>query len=186
MKSLICQWFVVAGLAAGASLNALADAPAGQVDFSKFAQPGKGGEFVEILVKSNLLSMAAQIVEKEEPEVAKLLRSVQLVHINVVGLTDDNRSEMEKRVQQMRRDLDAQGWERIVTVQQKGAEDVSIHAKTRGTEALAGLAITVIDPKDEAVLINIVGDIKPEQVSALGNGLDIKPLKKVGEALKKK
>jgi hypothetical protein len=43
----------------------------------------------------------------------------------------------------------------------------------------------VIEPKDEVVLVNIVGDIKPEQVAALGEGLDIKPLEKIGEALKK-
>jgi len=74
---------------------------------------------------------------------------------------------------------------RNVNVQQKDGEDVGVYTKTRGGEALAGLVITVIEPKDEVVLVNIVGDIKPEQVAALGEGLDIKPLEKIGEALKK-
>jgi len=42
----------------------------------------------------------------------------------------------------------------------------------------------VIDPKDEVVLINIVGDIQPGQVATLGEKLDIKPLKDIGAALK--
>jgi hypothetical protein len=91
---------------------------------------------------------------------------------------------MQKRVRQIRHDLEAEGWDHNVAVQEKDGQDVGIYTKTRGGEALAGLAITVIEPKDSVVLINIVGDIRPEQVAALGDKLDIKPLKDVGAALK--
>jgi len=185
MKHLICQLFVVAGLTTGVSLNTFADSPPGQVDFGKLAAPGKGGEFVEIQVGSNLLSFAAQLVEKQETNAAKLLRSVQLIQINVVGLTDENRDELQKHVQQIRHDLSAKGWDRVVTVQQKNGEDVGVYTKTRGGETLEGLAVTVIDPKKEVVLVNLVGDIKPEQVAALGEKLNLETLKKVGAALKK-
>ena len=185
MKRLICQLFAIAGLAAGASLNTLAGPPAGQVDFGKFSAPVSGGEFVEVQVSSNMLSMTARLVEKQEPDLAKLLRSVQLIHVNVVGLTDENRAEMEKRVQQIRHELDGQAWERVVSVQKKTGEDVAVYAKTRGEESLAGLAVTVFDPKKQAVLANIVGDIRPDQVAALGEKLNIEPLKQIGAALKK-
>ena len=185
MKRLICQVFVIAGLAAGASLNALAAPPAGQVDFGKFAEAAAGGELVEVQVSSNMLSMAARLVDKQEPELGKLLRSVQLIHINVIGLTEENRAEMEKRMQRIRRELDAQGWERIVTAQKKSGDDVAVFARTRGEEALAGLAITVFSPKKGAVLANIVGDIRPDQVAALGEKLNIEPLKQLGAMFKK-
>jgi hypothetical protein len=58
--------------------------------------------------------------------------------------------------------------------------------KTRGEEAVEGLVITVLEGKGEAVLINIVGDIKPEKLGAIGERLNIKPLKKVGRSLEKK
>ena len=174
----------IAVLAAGVSLNVLAGPPPGQVDFGKFTPSGDGAEFVEIQINSNLLSLAAQMVEKQSPEVAKLVRSVELIHVNVIGLTDTNRADVLKRVRQIRHDLDAQGWEHNVVVQEKDGQDVGVYTKTRGGEALAGLAITVIDPKDEVVLINIVGDIRPDQVAALGDKLDIKPLKKIGATLK--
>jgi hypothetical protein len=59
-----------------------------------------------------------------------------------------------------------------------------VHTQTRGAEALAGVAITVIDPKN-AVLVNVVGDIRPEQIVALGESLNLKPLKEIGGFLKK-
>ena len=184
MKTILRYPLVAAVLAAGVNLSALAGPSPGQVEFGKFTPPGDGGQFVEVQIKSNLLSLAAQVVEKQQPDAAKLLRSVQLVHINVIGLTEENRAELEKRVQQIRHDLDARGWDHNITVQDKKGEDVGIYTKTRNSEALAGLAITVIDPKEQVVLINIVGDIRPGQVAALGEKLDIKPLKDIGAALK--
>jgi hypothetical protein len=175
---------VLAVLAAGIGSNVLAGPPPGQVDFGKFTPTANGGQFVEVQVDSNLLSLAAKVVEKQQPDAAKLLRSVQLVHVNVIGLTDKNRADLEKRVREIRHDLDTQGWDHNVAVQEKKGQDVGIYTKTRGGEALAGLAITVIDPNDSVVLINIVGDIRPEQVAALADKLDIKPLKDVGAALK--
>ena len=56
--------------------------------------------------------------------------------------------------------------------------------KTRGNEALAGIVITVMDA-EHVVLVNVVGDIKPDQVAALGESLKIRHLKEAGEAIKK-
>ena len=184
MKTMLCYPLAIAVFAAGVSFNVLAGPPPGQVDFGKFSPPGDGGEFVEIQINSNLLSLAAQLIGKQEPAAAQLVRSVELIHVNVIGLTDANRADLVKRVRQIRHDLDAQGWEQNVTVQEKNGEDVGIYTKTRGGEALAGLVITVIEPKDDVVLINIVGDIRPEQVAVLGEKLDIKPLKEIDAALK--
>jgi hypothetical protein len=183
MKHLIHRSFAIATLAAGLSFNAYAEPPSGRVDFGTFAAPDKGGEFVEVQINTNLISLAAQLVEKEQPEIAKTIRSVESIRVNVIGLTGENRDEMKKRVQKIRSDLDAKGWERNVNVQDKGGEDVGVYTRTRGGEALAGLAIIVID-KDDVVLANIVGDIKPSQVAALGESLDIKPLKEAAAAIK--
>jgi hypothetical protein len=184
MKTMLRKPLTIAVLAAGVSLNVLAGPPPGQVDFGKFTPSDGGGEFVEIQIKSNLLSLAARMVEQQSPEAAKLVRSVEFIHVNVIGLTDANRADTVKRVRQIRHDLDASGWEQNVMVQEKNGEDVGIYTKTCGGEALAGLVITVIDPKGEVVLINIVGDIRPEQVAVLGEKLDLKPLKEIGAALK--
>ena len=184
MKKPICGSFAMAVLVTCLSLNTNAQDSPGMVDFGKFTPPGNGGEFVEVQVKSNLISLAARLVEKEEPEAAELLRNVELVRVNVVGLNDDNRDEMTKRVEKIRAELDAKGWERNVNVQGKKGEDVGVYTKTRGTEALAGVTITIIERKN-IVLANVVGDIRPEQVAALGESLNIEPLKEAAKAIKK-
>lgn len=183
MKKILCRPFTLALVAASLCLPAYAESP-GVVDFGKFTPPGKGGEFVEVNVKSNLLTFAAQLVEKEQPDAAKLLRSVQLVRVNVVGLTDENRVEMQKRIQNIRQDLEGRGWERNVNVQGKDGEDVGVYTQTSGGTALAGVAVTVVD-KEHVVLVNVVGDIRPEQITALGESLNIQPLKELGGAGKK-
>lgn len=186
MKRSISQFLAVAILAGGLSLNARASASPGEVDFGKLGDPGQGGNYVEINLGRNLISLAARLVEKQKPEVGKLLRSVELIRVNIVGLTDENRSGAEKRVLGIRAQLDKQGWQRIVTVKEKGGEDVGIYIKARGDESLEGIVVTVLDGrKQEAVLINIVGDIKPEQIAAVGEALHIDPLKEAGSAIKK-
>jgi hypothetical protein len=108
---------------------------------------------------------------------------VQLVRVNVVGLTEENREEMQQRVQRIRQDLEERGWERNVNAQGKKGEDVGVYTQTQGGTALAGIAVIVIDPKN-VVFVNVVGDIRPEQIAALGEKLDIKPLKELGGAVK--
>ena len=92
---------------------------------------------------------------------------------------------METRVKKIRSDLDAQGWERIVTAQKKD-EDVGVYLKTRGEEAVEGVVVTVIESNREAVFINIVGNIKPEKIAVIGERFNIEPLKKIGQAVEKK
>jgi Trp operon repressor len=183
MKQLIYRPLLLALVTACLCLPAQAEQP-GRVDFGKFTPPGQGNEFVDVHVRSNLLALAAKLVEKEQPDAAELLRSVELVQVYVVGLTEDNREELLQRVQKIRQDLDGRGWERNVSVQGKKGEDVGIYTQTRGGEALAGVAVTVVDPQ-HVVLINVVGDIRPEQIAALGESLNINPLKEIGAAARK-
>lgn len=185
MKRSLSVLLSLAVIAAGLTLNTRAEARPGEVDFGKIGEPDSGGKYVEINLGRNLISLAARLVEKQQPEAGKLLRSVELVRVTVLGLNDGNRKATEKRVREVRRQLDKDGWERIVTAQEKNGEDVCIFIKSRGDEALQGLVVTVLDgKKQEAVLINIVGDIKPEQVAAVGEALHIEELKKAGEAAK--
>lgn len=165
--------------------NAFAEAlPPGQVDFGTFSPPASGREFVEVNISGNVLSLATKFLEKDQPDVAQVLKGLQLVHVNVIGLDDQNRSDVEARVQNIRKDLEAKGWERIVKVQEKG-QDVGVYLKTQNKDTVQGLAVVVIDGGKEAVLVNVVGDIKPDQLSMLGDKLNIDPLKKLGHQTEK-
>lgn len=156
----------------------------GFVDFGKLPGSASSKEFVEVSLGRAVFVISAKLFEKSEPEVATLLRGLHLIQVNVVGLAEDNRAEMQEHVRKLRADLAGKGWEPIVTAKQ-GKEDVAIYLKTRGEEAVEGLVVTVLDGDKEAVLVNIVGNIKPEQVALLGEKIGVDPLKKFGAAAKK-
>jgi len=155
------------------------ETPPGQIEFGKFTPPSSGGEFVEINVSKALINMATKLVEKDEPEIAGLLKNLISVRVNVVGLDSKNRSELEQRARKIRQDLEKKGWEKVVSVQ-KQKEDVSVFVKTSEGETVQGLAIVVIEAEKQAVFVNVVGDIKPEQLAVVGERFNIDPLKKLG------
>ncbi|MGE3310184.1 MAG: DUF4252 domain-containing protein [Limisphaerales bacterium] len=163
----------------------VADPAAGFVDFGKFTPPTGGGQFVEVNIKSSLIGLAARLAESAEPDVADLLRKLHAIRVNVIGVDDANRAELGERLARIRTELDAKGWERIVTVQEKNQE-VGVYLRQRGEEAIEGVVVTVLEPNKEAVLVNVVGDIRPEKIAELGERFGIDPLKKLGAATRKK
>ena len=184
MKTLLCQTCVtaVASLLLSAPLRA-DNPPPGLVNFGKFTKPAHG-ELVEINLNGDTIAMALQVAGKSQPDLAESLRGLHSIRVNVVGLDDQNREEVTRRMKTLRGELDTLGWQPIVSVQEK-KEDVGIYLKTRGREAVEGVVITVLEGRKEAVFINIVGDIKIEKLAALGDKLNVDALKKIGEALKK-
>src|SRR5436190_10975144 len=151
----------------------------GFVDFGKLPSSvvADSGEQVEVNLGRAIFAISAKFFDKSEPEVAALLRGLHQLQVNVVGMADDNRPGIQEHIRKLRVELAGKGWERIVSVKD-GKDDVAIFLKTRGEEAVEGLVITVLDGSKEAVLVNIVGNIKPEQVAILGEKMNIEPLKK--------
>ncbi|MFO1459568.1 MAG: DUF4252 domain-containing protein [Verrucomicrobiota bacterium] len=164
-------------------LRADATSP-GYVDLGTFSAPAGGGQFVEVDLKGSLLTMAAKIAAKEEPEVAEVLRGIEAVRVNVVGINDGNRAELSDRIRSLRSGLTTGGWERVVSVQED-AQDVGVFIKPKGPDSIAGVVVTVMDGKGEAVFVNVVGDIQPEKLAALGEHFGIEPLKNVGKVAEK-
>lgn len=154
----------------------------GYVDFGKLTPSKSGGEFVEVQIRSNLISMVARLIEKTEPTIADLLRGLHHIRVNVISLNDDNRDEIEKRIKTIRAELEAGGWERVVTVLD-GKDEIGAFIKLRNEEAVEGVAITVLSGKSEAVLVNIVGNIRPEKIAVIAEKLNIEPLKMIGREL---
>ncbi|HUP88941.1 MAG TPA: DUF4252 domain-containing protein [Longimicrobiales bacterium] len=168
------------------SLTAHAAAP-GYVDIGKF-KPADGCQFVEVNVHAPLLKFASAFVDKEEPEVAELIRAIKHVRVNVVGFNEKTREETTNRVEGVRHELSAQGWTEMVTVKQaEDAENVAIFVKMTDNDSIEGLVVTVIDTnKKEVVFVNLVGNINPEQLATIGKRLNIDPLAHLTVKLNKK
>jgi hypothetical protein len=149
--------------------------PDGVVDFGKFS-PTPGAEFVEVNVNSNLIAMVVNFAKKQEPQIAEVLGGLKSVRVNVLGVNDKNREEITKRMNAVRTQLDGSGWERLVTVM-KDKNDVGIFMKTRGAEVVEGVVVTVLNDENQAVFVNVVGDIRPEKLATVGERFNIEPLK---------
>ena len=96
-------------------------------------------------------------------------------------MDSENRLDLKKRAEKIRAELNSKGWERLVTAR-KQSKDVGIYLKSKNKDLIQGLAVIVMDGKDKAVFVNIVGDIHPDQISLIGEKLHIDQLKKLGRA----
>ena len=156
-----------------------ADADPGYVDIGQL-MPAAKGQFVEVNLSSGLLRFAAKIAAHQEPEAAELIANLKRIRVNVVSLDDSNRATTIEKIEGVRRKLESQGWTQMVTVREKeDGDNVDIHVKQRGEDAIDGLVVTVIDHKGEAVFVNIVGNIGADQIAKIAEKFDIEPLKHV-------
>lgn len=152
----------------------------GYVDFGRFAA-APGRPFVEVNLHDGLLSLAARFAEKRDPEAATLLRGLRQVRVNVVGLDESNASATAERLAAIHSDLARRGWDRIMTARDANGEDVAVFLKSQG-ETIHGLVVTVLSRKNEAVFVNVVGEIRPEQFGELAERLQIDALKQAAIA----
>lgn len=180
MKLPLAWLFAAGALALGLPAHA-ADSEA-LVDFGKLDAPARG-DFVEVRVQKNLLRLAARLAERHEPDAAALLRGLELVRVNVVGLDDGNRASVTQRAGDLATRLEGRGWEKVVAVQQAGEENVNVYLKLRGDEAIEGLVVTVLGGRGEGVFVNVVGDIRADQLAKLGEKLNLPPLQRAAAAV---
>lgn len=180
MKKLLRSSLTAAtlSLALFASARA-AEVEVGAIDIGQLL-PSAKGQFVEVNLSPALLKFAARIAARHEPEAAEMIRNLKSIRVHVVGLDDTNRAATVEQIESVRRRLETQGWTKMVTVREKeGGDNVDVHVKQHGEEAIDGLVITVIDKKGESVFVNIVGNINADQIAQLADKFDIEPLRKV-------
>jgi hypothetical protein len=180
MKNLLRSSIAAATLSLALTTFATAAEPeTGAIDIGQLI-PSAKGEFVEVNISGAMLKFAARITARQEPEVAELLRNLKSIRVNVVGLDDSNRTKTIEQVEGVRRKLEGQGWTKMVTVRERNdGDNVDVHVKQRGEEAIDGLVVTVLDHKGEAVFVNIVGNINADQIAQIADKFDIEPLRKV-------
>ena len=169
----------VAAIASTASAAAI-ESHGGYVDLGQFSPAASGGEFVEVNVSRNLISMASKLVGKDEPEVSRILAGLQSIRVNVVSIDDSNREGLKEKTARIREHVVNNGWQQVVSVRDDN-ETVGVYVKALDDEVIEGITITVIDDSNEAVFVNIVGDVRPEQIAQLGERFGVDPLSKLAE-----
>lgn len=116
-----------------------------------------------------LLRFAANHVE-DDPETEALLRSLDGVRIRIYEI-DGDAERVAARMDRLSHKLQGRGWEPVMLVQSKG-EQVHMLLKTAAGQ-VAGMTVLVCDGESEAVVINLMGEIRPQQFSGVIAALDV-------------
>ena len=116
-----------------------------------------------------ILHFAAGHVD-DEPEVRELLRSLDGVRIRIYEI-DGDVSRVAQRIDRMSGHLQQDGWEPVMLVRE---EDEQTHMLLKTVDGqIRGMTVLVSDGDSEAVVINLMGTIEPEQFSDVMVALDV-------------
>ncbi|WP_438482921.1 DUF4252 domain-containing protein [Oleiharenicola lentus] len=157
----------------------------GAIDIGQL-MPAARGEFVEVNISAAMLKFASKLASRQEPDAAVLIAGLKSIRVNVVSMDDSNRDDVVSKIEAVRRKIEGSGWTKMVTVRDsKNGDNVDVHVKQRGEDAVDGLVVTVIDRKGEAVFVNIVGNIDADQIAKIADKFEIEPLRKISGKVKK-
>jgi hypothetical protein len=106
-----------------------------------------------------LLRFAANHVD-DDPEVRELLKGLDGVRIRIYEI-DADAGRVATRIDNMSRHLQDNGWEAVMLIRE---EDESTHMLLRTVDGqICGMTVLVSDGESEAVVINLMGEIQPQQ-----------------------
>ena len=154
--------------------NAVENHP-GFVDFSRLTEIAATEPSVEISLKAPLLNMITNLIRNEDEEAADFISKLLRVTVNVFESDNIDVDQIAATMSAMAEDLDAVGWERVVRVREEGSHVDIYFRLADDAEIIYGIAIMVAEP-GETVLVNIVGDISTDDISALGRRFELDEL----------
>jgi hypothetical protein len=116
-----------------------------------------------------LLRFAAGHVD-DDPETRDLLKNLDGVRIRIYEINGDA-GRVAMRIDNMSRHLQEDGWESVMLIRE---EDEATHMLLRVVdEQICGMTVLVSDGDSEAVVINLMGEIKPRQFGDVMLALDV-------------
>ena len=105
----------------------------------------------------------------DDPEVRELLKSLDGVRIRIYEINGDT-GRVAARIDNMSRHLQDDGWEPVMLIRE---EDEATHMLLRTVDGqICGMTVLVSDGESEAVVINLMGEIKPQQFGDVMLALD--------------
>ncbi len=173
MKSKLFTTLMTACMAALFSFPVLAQEDAlkafpGYVDFGEL-NTMFGDPTVQISVGQSLLGLVASLSAEEDPEAAALFSRLYGVRVNVFE-TDAMVDGAIERVKDVSSQLSKRGWESVVTVNSDD-EQVRVFMMINDNQ-VEGITVMALE-EDEAVFVNVIGNINPEELSRVMKNFDI-------------
>lgn len=139
----------------------------GYYDFGRV--PGITGEpKVEIDLNPLMLGMVSGASRDKSPEVADILSGLRGIKVYVYEQVD-SRDQVMAYIDEVSGALEDQEWMRMIYVNSDDAK-VRMHVRPNGG-SIAGLTVMVAGDDNEAVFINVVGDIDPRQLGQIAGNV---------------
>ena len=123
---------------------------------------------VRVNVGGFLLSLMSKAA-KNDPEAAAVLEGLEGVRINVYSTGGEVAPAIDQ-LQNAKNMLSNQNWEPIIQVNED-RQNVQVFIKADG-EGVQGLTVMAVDA-DDAVFVNILGSIDPENLGAIMDQFDV-------------
>lgn len=192
VKTVILCAFLVLALAASASAQKK-KAPAGDytkhpgyMEFDTKAIFGGAEPKVEVYLRQPMLNLVSKFAENEDPEMVEVLGKLQLVRVQIFNSDDESFQKFATESSAAVKALDSKGWERVVRVREDN-EQVYVYLKpSPDYEFIQGIVVIAAEDDDDAIFVNIVGDIHPDDIDILGDRFGIDELDSIRYEVKKK
>jgi len=185
ITSVLCVFLVLA-------VSTAADAKKKKTDYTKhpgyvsfesldaFSKEAK----IEVNLNHNMIKLISGFLKEEDPDLYDMMINLQLVRIQVFARTSRIEETFMALSRQTAEVLDDKDWERIVRVSEDD-EEIYVYVKpSEDYEWIQGVVVLAMED-DEAVFVNIVGDIKPEDVSRIGTHFNVEELDSIRYELNK-
>lgn len=174
-KNVLAPLFCVSLIPAVIAADNRVENHPGYVDFSTLTAVAATEPNVEISLKAPLLNMITNLIRSEDEEAADFISKLLRVTVNVFESDSIDVDEVASSMSAMAEDLDSAGWDRVVRVREDD-NHVDIYFRLAAdSDVIYGIAIMVAEP-GETVLVNIVGDINTDDISALGRRFELDEL----------
>lgn len=146
-------------------------APRSNDGYADLESPGirDTNRVVNLSIGPTLLHFAATYID-DEPEIRELLRSLDGVRVRVYEI-DGDAGRVASRINEMSQHLQQEGWEPVLLVRE---ENEQTHMLLRNEDGrIKGMTVLVSDGDSEAVIVNLMGEIRPEQFGSVMLALDV-------------
>ena len=138
----------------------------GYVDVEKMGSWFESEANVEVNVKGALLNMIAEASRFEDPDLSVMLHRLKAIQVRAYELSYDDFGRASGKLKDFGRVLERDGWETVVRAREDD-EHVEMYLRTNGMR-IAGLVVLALDMDEgEAVMVNIVGEIDPDEIGRL-------------------
>lgn len=127
----------------------------------------EGDARIEVNIEGSLMRMVAAASRIEDPELADLLLKLKGVYVRGYSLMDQNIERIQKRANLIGDELQKEGWSFIVRIRRPD-EHVQMLVRFVEDQIVGMVVISIEDASDEAMFVNIVGEIDPEQIGRIG------------------